>query len=292
MKSFKSHFVFHKGQRNGIFLLVLIIVALQLIYFFVDFSSEEEMPEVDEEELNAFQQQIDSLKAAEAEADSLKIFPFNPNFITDFKGYSLGMSPKEIDRLREFRQQGRWINSVEDFQKVTGVSDSLLQVISPYFQFPDWVKTGSESTKRKTEARGIAEKAPKKDLNSATAEELQEINGIGEVLSARIVNYRLKIGGFLNEIQLKDVWGLSPEVRSKILAKFAVIQKPRIEILNINKAGVLELSEVPYLNYELARQIVDYRLLHEGIQSFEELAKIDGFPSDKIDRIQLYLALK
>ncbi|TBM97833.1 helix-hairpin-helix domain-containing protein, partial [Hyunsoonleella flava] len=37
MSNFKSHYVFTKEQRNGIFLWLLLIVVLQCVYFFVDF---------------------------------------------------------------------------------------------------------------------------------------------------------------------------------------------------------------------------------------------------------------
>lgn len=268
--------------------MVLIIIVLQLIYFFVDFSSEA-LPAEGKDEIEHFQQKIDSMKLAAAKKDTLKLLPYNPNFTTDYKGYVLGMSTEEIDRLQTYRKQGKWVNSAEDFQQVTGVSDSLLQAISPYFKFPDWTKQKKEQVKEKIV---VAEISEKQDLNSATAEDLRQISGIGEVLSQRIVNYRAKIGGFLDEIQLKDIYGLNAELRNKIAAKFAVVQKPQVQLLNINEAGVLPLSEVPYFNYELAREIVNYRELHEGISSFEELAKIEGFPSDKIERIQLYLTLR
>ena len=49
------------------------------------------------------------------------------------------MSSEEIDRLLDYRKQNKWINSKEEFKKVTKVSDSLLDQISSYFKFPDWV---------------------------------------------------------------------------------------------------------------------------------------------------------
>ena len=49
------------------------------------------------------------------------------------------MSNEEIDRLLDYRKQNQWINSAKQFQEVTQVSDSLLNKISPYFKFPDWV---------------------------------------------------------------------------------------------------------------------------------------------------------
>lgn len=287
MKSIKSHFVFNRSQQNGIFLLVIIIIVLQAIYFFADFSSESNSEALSQQKIETFQAQIDSIKLARAEADSLKIYPFNPNYITDFKGYTLGMSVEEIDKLHQFRDEDRWINSAKDFQEVTGVSDSLLASISPYFKFPDWV---IEAEKKKSKVKAIAS-TPISDLNKAEAEELQKVNGIGEVLANRIVNYRTKIGGFRSEIQLKDIYGLNYETREKLRQQFQVFKDEEFGLININKAKILDLVDVPYIKYELAREIIDYRQLHEKISSFEELSKIESFPSDKIDRIQLYLSL-
>ena len=47
------------------------------------------------------------------------------------------MSSEEIDRLLDYRKQNKWINSKEDFKKVTKVSDSFLDQISSYFKFPE-----------------------------------------------------------------------------------------------------------------------------------------------------------
>ncbi|WP_081211338.1 ComEA family DNA-binding protein [Salegentibacter sediminis] len=289
MKGIRSHFVFSRNQQNGIFLLVLIAIVLQGVFYFIDFNTGKSIS-VEDEEIKRFQQQIDSIRSARAEADTLKIYPFNPNYITDYRGYTLGMSLKEIDRLHKYRAGDKWVNSAEEFQKVTGVSDSLLKIISPYFKFPEWVTKPRPSLSPKTALvhRSFSEKA---DLNTASAEELREINGIGEVLSRRIITYRNKIGGFVNDIQLKDIYGLDYETREKLKAQFTVKSKPSIELLNINEVGLLELSEVPYIGYELAREIIDYRLLHEKIDSFEELSKLERFPGDKIDRIQLYLSI-
>jgi len=45
MKIFKSHFFRHnKGQRNGIFFLVLLIIVVQFLFLVVDFTSDN--PEV------------------------------------------------------------------------------------------------------------------------------------------------------------------------------------------------------------------------------------------------------
>ncbi len=287
MKDFRSHFVFSRSQQNGIFLLIALIVVLQMIYFFYPFASERSLDPEEEEQVLELQREIDSLKAvAAAERDSVKMAPFNPNFISDYKGYLLGMSPEEIDRLHAHREKELWVNSAEEFKQVTDISDSLLLKISPYFKFPEWRQKPSVNNSSK---RAFSEAVTKHDLNSATAEELQKINGIGEKLSARIVNYRESIGGFRSELQLQDVYGLSSEVIQRVKQRFEVRESK--EKQNINSIELIPLSELPYFDYELARKVVSFRKSNSGIKSFEELVNIPGFPVEKIDRIKLYLAI-
>lgn len=288
MKNFKSHFVFNRSQQNGIFLLVVIIVVLQLLYFFYPFSSVENTDAEQQRLVRELQHSVDSLKNVAAKNDTLQTRPFNPNFISDYKGYSLGMTPKEIDRLHAFREKDLWVNSSEEFREVTGVSDSLLKKISPYFKFPER-KTGSKINKEASK-NNFSTPASKQDLNLATTEELRLINGIGEKLSARIVKYRISIGGFRDTIQLQDVYGLSPEVIRRLLQKFELNDVTSTK-LSLNFVTVIELSELPYFNYELAREVVAYRKSQGSISSFEELLQIKGFPVEKIDRIKLYLTI-
>ncbi|WBL24827.1 ComEA family DNA-binding protein [Zunongwangia sp. HGR-M22] len=279
MKYWKSHFVFNKSERNGIFILVIVIVLLQIINFSDPFSaSEERISEKEATVLKSFQNKLDSLKNTERIKDT--IYPFNPNYLTDYKAYRLGMSVEEIDRLLAYRASGKWINSASDFQKVTKVSDSLLDIISPNFKFPAWIKSTSVSKQSNV---------AKVDINTATAEELMQIKGIGQTLGERIVKYRTLIGGYRSFIQLQDIYGLNDETRLELIKHLKKIPQ-NFSKLNINEIDVIQLSEIPYFDYELARALVNYRNLHEKISSVEDLIKIDGFPVDKIDRIQLYLS--
>lgn len=288
MKDLRSHFVFNRSQQNGIFVLVVVIIVLQLLYFFYPFSSEIDQTPREEDMVRKMQASVDSLKQVAAKKDTLPPAAFNPNFISDYRGYMLGMSVEEIDRLHRFRARGLWVNSPEEFQKVTGVSDSLLQQISPAFQFPQFRQNTSE-------ANGVQENIfsaplPKADLNLATAEALKKINGIGEKLSERIVNYRSSLGGFRGNAQVKDVYGLSPEVVERLLQQFEV-KSSAVEKVDINSATVMDLVEIPYLNYEQARAIIKYREGVQEIHDYEELGQIRNFPMEKLDRIQLYLTI-
>ena len=290
----KSHFQFSNQQRNGIFLLVAIIVIAQCVYFFVDFSNEDDII-VDEQELELFRKEIDSLRTVELENSKPKIYPFNPNYITDYKGYILGMTNEEIDRLHVFREENQWVNSVEQFQEVTGVSDSLLDQISPYFKFPDWVtnpKPKKQYTNTYSDSKTPKTFAQKIDLNQATASQLQKVYGVGEKLSERIITYREKfIGGFIADIQLAEVWGLTPEVIERITNDFTVKTPRPITTYNLNSATRDELVKIQYIDYEIANNIIEERTLREGFKTLDELTKVEDFPVSKIEIIKLYLHL-
>lgn len=290
MNYLKSHFQFPKKQRNGILLLLLIILVLQSVYFFID-SPKHELS-VNEDELEQFEKEIDSLRLVEIENNKPKLFPFNPNFITDYKGYTLGMSNEEIDRLIKFRAQDRWINSTTQFQQVTQVSDSLLNTISPYFKFPEWVtnpKTNASNfSKSNSKPKSFEEKI---DLNIATAKQLQRIPGIGEVLSERIIKFRDRSGSFIADVQLEDVYGLSQEVIESLTNEFTVKTPKPINQINLNSASIEDLVTIPHIDYELAYEIIEQRTLRDGFKSFDELTKVKEFPIKKIHIIKLFLTV-
>lgn len=290
LETIKSYFQFTNNQRAGIFCLLMIIVVFQVIYCFIDFNSV--MPKsIEKEKWLSVQNQIDSIKKQKLEYVP-KIYPFNPNFITDFKGYKLGMSVAEIDRLLAFRKQNKYVNSPEEFQAVTKISDSLLAVITPFFKFPDWVKNKKEFASYKEYSTTTFAKKDKiivLDINQATKDDLIKIYGIGEATSLRILKFKESLGGFVSMDQMNDVWGLSPEVIENLNSHFKVSAQPTVKKININNASVKELSQFPYFNYQLAKQIVTFRSMNGDFSNKDDLTKIKGLSIEKATIIALYL---
>ena len=297
MSFFTSYFWYNKSQRNGVLFLVILIIILQLIISFGDFSSDEKN-DLYTPEVLAYHEQIDSLKTLALENRKQKLFPFNPNYITDYKGEQLGMSLKEIDRLLAFRNTNKFINSKKEFQEVTKVSDSLLNKISPYFKFPDWVvnkrkQTSAVSSRRTKQSEFEYKKSISTiDINKATAEDFKTIRGIGPAFSERIIQYRSKLQGFSFESQLNEVWGLDKEVVEKVVSIFKIIEKPTIKKVNVNTVTFKELLINPYIDYELCKKIFNYRDEVAELQDISELKNIDDFPLKLYDRIVLYLSAK
>jgi DNA uptake protein ComE-like DNA-binding protein len=260
------------------------------LYFFIDFSSPKLVSKEDQQWLS-MQTKIDSLKSI-SEDTQYKIYPFNPNFITDFKGYKLGMKVDEIDRLFAYRKTNKYVNSAKEFQNITKVSDSLLAAISPYFKFPDWVNNKKEYSKQEYTNYDNFSKKEKLviiDINQATKEDLMKVYGIGEAISDRILKQKETFGAFVSMDQMQDIWGLSPEVVAELNKHFKSTTTTGVKKIDINNISVKELTNFPYFKYALAKEIVTYRSMNGGIKNIEDLTKIKGFPVDKIKIIALYL---
>lgn len=288
MEIIRSQFIFNKEQRAGIFFLIFIIVGLLGIFHFVDFS-EVATFDITSNEIKILQKELDSIRQMELDSKKLKIFHFNPNFIDDYKGYALGMSVEEIDRLLEYRSKDKWVNSASEFQRITKVSDSLLDIIAPMFKFPEWVNKPTYN--RSIFKEKVKNKSDKSDLNLATELQLQKISGIGKTLSKRIINYRNKLGGFTSDLQLFSVYGLDEITVKRLLNQFTVKTPKEIYKMDLNNASASDLSTIPGISFELGKKIWEYIILNEGVKSFSELKKIEGMSERKLEVIQLYLSL-
>ena len=89
---------FNQSQHRGILWLLLLIIAGQLFFYFFPFGSN-----YTPTENHLLQREIDSLKKLASQPKKDTIYPFNPNFITDYKAYKLGLTPEQFDRLQAFR---------------------------------------------------------------------------------------------------------------------------------------------------------------------------------------------
>ena len=282
--------MFSREHRSGIFLLFEIIIIIHLVYvFFGDYFVSKSNTSEDKAWL-LVQNEIDSLKNIQSTKKDT-IYPFNPNYITDYKGYKLGMSIQEIDRLHAYRKQGKFVNSAQDFQQVTQVSNVFLAKISPYFKFPDWVKNKGTATSEKFHKflPKEKEKIIQKDINTATREDLIAVYGIGEKLADKILLEKEKLGGFVSMEQFQFMWGISPEAISDLEKRFSVKSQNGIKKIAINDLSQKELAKFPYFNYALAKEIVIYRTMNSGIKNIDDLTKIKGMPNEKIKIIALYL---
>ena len=269
---------FNRQQRRGLFVLGLLIVFFQwVIYSFDDFFKHKPLNISISEQL---QKEYDSLRQVALSKKKKKIYPFNPDYLTDYKGYYLGLNVSQIDSVLAFRKRGGHFTSKQQFKEVAGLSDSLFQFLEPY------IKVVNFSNKNFPSKNFYQPKT--RDINKASILDLQTVSGIGMVLSERIVKYRKSVGGFTDKKQLNNVYGLKPEVVAKVWQKFKLIKssdKPVVHLVEkpVNEATVEDFKQVYGIGDKLAGRIVKYRQKIGGFTIKEQLNDVYGLPPETID---------
>lgn len=283
MNNLKSLFLFNRKQQRGIFILVLLITILASILIWLRSQPQEGIQLLD---TSQYQSQIDSLKVADA-AKKNKIYPFNPNYITEYRAYTINLNDEQLGRLERFRESGKFINSTAQFKQVTGVSQQWLDSISPYFKFPEWVNKPKRSYSNKSYSRKIVPK----DINTATQDELKAVYGIGPALSGRIIKERERLGAFIDVKQVRGVYGLTDSTMIQLNKHFYVTAPSSFKKISLNSASRDELLSIPYFNDYLIDQLIKQRTLRDGFKSWDKVVLTSRFPEEKLELIQLYLTL-
>ena len=270
---FKFPFVLNESQR-GAFLILLMGLICILGLKFISFN--EHANNLDLTDNRYFQEKLDSLRAKEFTMSAEK-YTYNPNYLSDYNAYRLGIPSAAYDRLKDYRASGKFMHSMKNFQKVTGVSDSLVTFLSPQLRFPN-VPFKPKKKKR----------IEKQDLNTATAQAFQKISGIGPKLSERLVKYRNYLSGFSTPAQCYEVYGLDSLVVGRLLEYFEIQTPAQITPLSINDASLYELAKLPYISRQDAEKIVAYRTENNGI-TLSFLSELFVNYPNKLARIKLYL---
>ncbi|GHU85991.1 hypothetical protein FACS1894153_2220 [Bacteroidia bacterium] len=118
--------------------------------------------------------------------------------------------------------------------------------------------------------------------------DLQEIYGIGNVLSNRIIKYREQLGGFIDKHQLLEVWGIDSAKYLQIEKHF-IINTKEIRKIDINTISINDLKKHPYLDYYQAKAIVQEREKYGYFNDIEGIKKIELIDDKTFQKIQSYL---
>ena len=257
---------------------ILLLAAILLLYsFLLEILSYETTAPLAVGEMERHQAFIDSMIGAQKKRNNI-IHPFNPNYLTDYRAYVLGIEKNTVDRLFAFRKSGKFINSAAEFKRITQMEDSLFESIKPFLKFPNFTKYKKEKVFKNL----------KKDINEVEEFDFLKVKGIGKVLSSRIVKYRKYIKGFSTLDQLYEVYGLDSLVVDNVKNHFEIQKLSEQKKIKIAEASLYDLSRIPYINKEESTEIIKLRTQQKKI-IIEDLFHITGFDSLKISRISLYL---
>ena len=127
------------------------------------------------------------------------------------------------------------------------------------------------------------------DINSCDSVELMQLQGIGTVLSGRIIRFRNLLGGYASIEQLQEVYGLRPEtydmIKDKVTADTSLIDK-----IDVNTADFRRFSRLPYFDRQEINDLLRYRTASGKILDIDELIENNILSKDKVAKIKPYLS--
>lgn len=172
-----------------------------------------------------------------------------------------GIGRVYAERIIKYRTMIGGFQTIEQLKSVYGIHDTVFQ------KFKNNVYVIPSKSKPKEIKKKI-------EINSATLDELNSLNGIGNVFAGRIIQFRDKLGGFSTLEQLKDVYGIHDSVYQKFKDQITIQPNTSIHKININTADYETLTSNPYLFSTLAKQIIGYRTKVKPFESIEDLKKL------------------
>ena len=218
------------------------------------------------------------------------LFNFNPNSLDKDGWKRLGLSDKTISTIIHYREKGGIFHQPEDLYKIWGMPQKKAAELMPYIIIPEQKKQMHTKEMVDEQTVDFLNHKPLKqkvNINMADSAAFEQLPGIGPVLSKRIVAYRKKLGGFVSIEQLKEVWGLQDSIFQKIKAEL-ISEPEKNQKRDINKCDFDELKSHPYIGYQLAKLIINYRKQHGNFSSLEEIQTIIPLTEIQFNHIAQY----
>lgn len=129
------------------------------------------------------------------------------------------------------------------------------------------------------------------ELNSADSAKLTGLKGIGQSFARRIVNYRNRLGGFINKEQLREVYGMDDDRYTEMQAQVSA-DPSNIKKIHINKVDFDGLKYFPYLTFKQMNAIVQFREQHGDYASLNDMRNVAILNDEILRKIEPYIDFK
>ena len=305
---FKEYFTFTKSERNGVFVLLLILLALIITPRFLFLFSNKSKPDFSklDKEISSFiknskeindknkYQPKENINFNQIDESIVKNkinpFYFNPNELPIEKWRELGLTDKQIKTIKNYESKGGKFYKPEDLKKIYGISEAEYNLLAPFIVIPS---TNSENKFNVIENKTYIQKDDNIiiDINIADTTEFMKLRGIGASFAKNIIKYREKLGGFIKIEQIKEVWGID-SLKYIAIAKNLIIKQYTIHKININDASVADFKKHPYFDYYVAQSLVSYREKHGKYSKVEDIKKSALVYEALYNKIAPYLTVK
>jgi competence protein ComEA len=314
----KDYLTFTKKERTAVLVLLAVIFAVVLLPYLWPVKK---TTTPDKKEIEELQRQMAQLKKTDSSYNTLaekddnvatynypekksynkiktELFYFDPNTLSAEGWMRLGLRDKTIQTIQNYLSKGGTFRRPEDISKIYGLYKDDYEKLLPYVKLKNNAFDEKDTAYKKEYAYKDKFAYPAKkiavasviDINTADTTALIALPGIGSKLAGRIVNFRDKLGGFYSVTQVAETYGLPDSTFQKIQS---FLQCPNVSVhqLNINTADINALKLHPYIRWNLANVIVQYRLQHGNFKSIDDLQQIAIITPEIFKKIKPYVTI-
>ncbi len=291
-----------KPVRNDSVIILVCLIAIAAFLIGKKVGSKEDYTEVVPEDTVAFQSNWgrgERHSASRAhiyynvEEKKAERFAFDPNTADSTQLLRLGLRPFIVRNIYKYRAKGGRFRKPGDFARMYGLGKEEYKSLEPYIKISSDYQPASSliSETEKSSTPKDSLRYPVKlsvgehiALNTADTTMLKRVPGIGSGYARAIVNYRNRLGGYVDVNQLLDIKGIPPEA-----LQYIVLGNSDVKKLDVNHLSLNQLKQHPYLNFYQARALVESRRLHGPLRSAADLRLISDFTEADIKRLIPYL---
>ena len=316
----KDFFYYSKSERRSILVLSGIGILLLSLGTWTHLRPVDDIPEVDSLRLDSFhvhlyqkrhfRDSLSSLAWKRRSRSSVVLTDFDPNVADSSLLAQLGLPPFLTKRILNYRAKGGVFRKPVDFSRIYGLTAKQYETLKPFIVI-DTLRlpkrenhtgkpllasqqgnrslsvSGNHSSALLDSAHHHHEKYPEGtllDLNMVDTLQLKRVPGIGSGLAKMIIAYRNRLGGYSSVKQLQEI-----EYLDTTLHKWFHIQTGVYRPLRINRAGLDQLRNHPYMNFYKAKAILEYRRKRGKIKGLPQLSMFQEFTEKDLQRLQPYL---
>jgi len=282
-----------KRNRRALFGLVFILLFIAVLPRVVNALYTSEVPRVSFTKLKEAHKELVAIKKEKKKSkkrNSTSKFKkltqkLDPNeFLLD-DWMRMGLSKKQADIVLNFSVRG--LKSNDDLKKIFVFPEKLFDLIKDSLVYP--VEKDYQLSKDRSEEKPILKLVV--EINSATQVDLEKIPGIGPYFANKIIEYRIKLGGFVSKNQLLEIWKFDAEKLSSI-DKYIILDDSFISKINVNSISFDDLKDHPYFSYKVANSIVKMREVSGSYENVNEIGKSMLINDELLDKLTPYISIK
>ncbi|QDA60903.1 ComEA family DNA-binding protein [Hymenobacter jejuensis] len=316
----RRYFGFSRRETSGFVVLFLLMLLWLVLPWLLRPALPHYDPQADQQQLNRWAAELEAQRqprafdsryprrsyAARTAVPRVALSPFDPNSLTPEGWEARGLPHFVAQRIVHFRDVIGGFKAKEQIRRTYGLPDSVYARLAPYIQLPEQLPAreskfrdyaaGPDRNANKSFASYPPNKFARKpthlapfDLNAADTTQFKQIRGIGSRLSARLVAYRERLGGFIREEQVGEIYNLAPDLVDSLRKYTFVNQGFTPAFIDVNNASLAELKEHPYVGLRLGRVIVAFRQQHGPFRQASDLRQIRILDDAAFAKLQPYL---